>query len=178
MPLPVAGAAVIGQAAVKTPVFEFTLVGLRRLVAEQRREGDVDKHIVVALLEVVDLTGNGAVEESEIKTHVKVFDALPRAAVRGECAVGGDIAQQVAADIRALVRHEVIELIAVVIVDAALVTHLGVAGADFQVAQPVDIAQECLLVQAPCCRHAIAAVDLNQIAAVEIIVGAEEIREV
>ncbi len=56
MPLPVTGTAVVGQVAVETPSLEFTFVGRRSFVAQQGRGLDIDQHVIVAFLEIVDCT--------------------------------------------------------------------------------------------------------------------------
>ena len=135
--------------ALVTPGLELAGVGLRRGVAEDGREVDGDEHVVVLLLEDLHRTGEAVAEEAEVETQVVVLDPLPGTGRGGEGTVGADGGEEAAADEGAGGSRRVVQLHAVVVGDAALVTDLAVGGAELELVEPLDILQERFLGDAP-----------------------------
>ena len=183
---------VVINATLITPVLEFTIIGSRSLVAEYSWIGNSHEHIVVLLQEGFHGTCQCSIEESEVESHVVVLDTLPLTRGRSKLTIGLDGSKLVAAYIGSGQCTEVIELIAVIIVDTALRTHLGIRSTKFQITQPFHILQEILLIDAPSQRCApeecptvlwqelgttvVTAIELQQILAVEVVVQTTEVR--
>ena len=183
---------VVINATLITPVLEFTVIGSRSLVAEYCRIGNSHEHIIVLLQEGFHCTCQRTIEESEVESHVVVLDAFPLTRGRSKLAIGLDGSKLVAAYIGSGQCTEVIELIAIIIVDATLRTHLGIRSTKFQIAQPFHIFQEILLVDAPSQRCApeecptvlwqelgttvVTAIELQEILTVEVVVETTEVR--
>ena len=183
---------VVVDASLKAPVLKLTRVGCRSSIAEYCRIGNGYEHIVVLLEESLHSTSEMIVEETEVERHVVVLDALPLTCCRSKLAVSGYVGELVAAYISTVERMEIVELVAVVVVDTALRTHFGIRCTQLKVAQPLYILKESFLVDAPSDRcspeespailwHKLRAavvttVEFEQILRVEVVVQASEVR--